>query len=175
MSENSLHTKILNSVKNQKPYSGWRFGLLGFLIILIITILISLSILALTFFFWDIFESGNFALNDWIGIIGAGMFELVFVVAVMIGFVYYLYRKTDFIYVKNKRTVLISILAIILGVSLAALITIQNVPPVKRIFQSFAQRIDDNGYRKGRRRRPMRNLPPPILIPKSVIEELDLK
>jgi hypothetical protein len=169
MSENSLHTKILNSIKDQKPYSGWRFELLGFFIILIISILISLSVLTLTFFFWDVIDIGNFTPNDWLNILGAGMFELIFIVAAMVGAIYYLYRRTDFIYVKNKSTILISILAIILGVSLAGLMAVQNVPPIKIIFQSVAQRIDDNGYRKGRRNRPMRNLPPPIVPPSILI------
>jgi amino acid transporter len=161
MSENSLHNKILNSIKDQKPYSGWRFELLGFFIILIITILISLSILILTFFFWDVIDLCVFTRSDWVSILGAGLFELIFIIFAMIGVTYYLYRRTDFIYVKNKSTVLISIIAIILGASLAGLITIQNTPPIKRIFQSVAQRIEDKGYRKGRRNRPVRILPQP--------------
>jgi hypothetical protein len=171
MSEKSLHTKILESIKDQKPYSSWRFQLLGFSTILLITVLISLSVLSLTLFFWDIIELGDLRLNDWVNILRAGLFELIFVTAAMVGAIYYLYRRTDFAFVKNKVTILVLTLAIILGVSVSGLIFVQNVPPIKKIFQIVVQRIDDNGYRKGRRKRPMRNLPRlPVLRPSQKIE-----
>lgn len=151
MSTESLHTKILDKIKDQKPIASWRFQFVAFLTILFLTILLSTSVLLLTFFFWDIFDAGNFSPKEWLSFLGTGLFELVLVVLLLTGIIYYLYRRTDFVFVKNRILVLFGILAIILGASATGILAVQNIPQLNRTFQSVSQRLEDGGYRKGRR------------------------
>jgi hypothetical protein len=153
MSEQSLHTKILDKIKDQKPYSGLRFRLISFFTVLLLTILVSISVLGTTFFVYDIIDAGRLRPNDWFNILMGGFLELLLLVSFLIILIYILYRRTDFVLVKDRLTLLIYIVAIVIGVSSAGLLAIDSIPQLKKTFDFVAQRIEDQGLHKNRGRR----------------------
>jgi hypothetical protein len=154
MSEQSLHTKILDKIKDQKPYSSLRFRLISFFMVLLLTILVSISVLVTTFFIYDIIDAGRLRPNDWFNILIGGFFELLLLVVFLIALIYILYRRTDFVLVKDRLTLLTHIVAIIIGVSSAGLLAIDNVPQLKKVFDFVSQRVEDQGLHRNRSRRP---------------------
>lgn len=156
MSEQSLHTKILDKIKDQKPYSNLRFRLISFFTVLLLTILVSISVLGTTFFVYDIIDAGRLRPNDWFNILLGGFFELLLLVVFFITLVYILYRRTDFALVKDRLTLIMCIIAIVIGATLVAVLAVDNTPQLKRTFNFVAQRVEDQGIirNRGRRLRP---------------------
>jgi heme/copper-type cytochrome/quinol oxidase subunit 2 len=162
-----LSQQVLQKVKTTKPYTKLHFQLLTMLLMLLITIVVVGAVTATTLNFWDLsrqFNGGGrirqnqqLAQTIW-STLTLIILEIIVIVSLCSGLIYFLYRKTNWFLVKNRSLLIAAILGVILIGGTTGWLIVENHQPTQRYFDQLEKKLEKIGRRRNRPMQPLLNL-----------------
>ena len=152
-----LHNRILQKISNQKPYSALRhrlilasLSLVGFLVMLLATISLTLFLWDISYFFTKTPISNIKAGKLFNDLLEASLFELTLIAGIGAIVIYFLYRQTDLPFVRERRAIFLSIVGSICILSFLGYLAIDSFDQKKVGIQNFESQVQKLPHRKKR-------------------------
>jgi hypothetical protein len=169
--KDKLSTEILQKLESQKMINGWVFRLQNWLLVALVIVFVFLASFLWASFLVDfreiqeIYNSGNLFRDFWLNIWQNSFLELVFLALLVSLFIYWIYRRTDWLLVRYKNWLLFGVLLTVFLVgSLASLAE-------KKHFESVQQNLEKVNYR-GKRRENLAKVMKNLAIFRGKIKEI---
>lgn len=149
----NLKDRILKELESAKPHSKLFFQFITFFTLFLISILIGLSILSITFFIWDIVRISedirpNRKLLD--DILEFSLFELVVIAGLLSWLIFVLFRRLDITILKHRFYLILTIITLIIGLSIGGFFAVEKFLPAKDLFREIQKGVELVPHRKGR-------------------------
>ncbi len=155
-----LNKKIMEQVKNAEMKPKTYFWFLDSLKILGIIVFSFLAIFVLSFFVWDFLENLKF-LNYEVSpttILQNSLFEFLLVALFFGLIVFWIYKQTDWPFVRDNKTLISIINVIIIFLGIGSFIIVENLNATETVFTPTRNQIEGLPLRGGREEKILTDL-----------------